>query len=87
LKVNCGLLVQIATSEEGFGIVTGFSTRRSYTEKSAVFAPMPTASVRIATSENPGDFHRPRMAAVTSDISERARRATDVPLKNRPISR
>src|SRR5215831_11369432 len=48
LKFNCGLLVQIATSDEGFGIVTGFSTSLSYTENSDVLEPIPTAMVRMA---------------------------------------
>lgn len=38
LKLSCGLLVQIATSEEGLGSETGFSMSRSNTEKSVVSA-------------------------------------------------
>src|SRR5581483_8828184 len=52
LKFSCGLFVQIATSERASGMLTGLSTRRSYTENNEVFAPMPTAIVRIATNEN-----------------------------------
>ena len=50
LKLSCGLLIQSATSDAGLEIVTGFSTSRSYTENSAVFAPIPTAIVSVATS-------------------------------------
>src|SRR5262249_32285486 len=68
LKFSCGLLVQIATSDEAFGIVTGFSTSRSYTEKSDVLAPMPTAIVRMTTVENPGLLRRARTACLKSDM-------------------
>src|SRR6266513_1635211 len=51
-----GLLSCSVTSCSGSGYGKGFSSTPFTTENSAVFAPMPSASVRIATAVNPGDF-------------------------------
>ena len=51
-----GLLSCSVTSCSGSGYGKGFSSTPFATENSAVFAPMPSASVRIATAANPGDF-------------------------------
>ena len=55
-----GLLSRSSTSCSGSGYGSGFSSTPFTTEKSAVFAPIPSASVRIATAVNPGDFARIR---------------------------
>jgi hypothetical protein len=41
---------------EGFSTGSDRSSTASIKLKIAVFAPMPNASVRMATAENPGDF-------------------------------
>src|SRR5882762_8121641 len=51
-----GLLSCSVTSCSGSGYGSGFSNTPFTTENSAVFAPIPSASVRIATAANPGDF-------------------------------
>ncbi len=65
------LFVQSATRDEGSGTLTGWRISRSYTENKAAFDAMPTASVRIATDENPGVFSSERnpvlMAVMRSD--------------------
>src|SRR5262245_53201092 len=48
------------TSWSGFGNGSGRSSTPSTTLKTAALAPMPTASVRIATLVNPGRWSRPR---------------------------
>jgi hypothetical protein len=50
------------TSRSGFGYASGRSRTLLMTLKIAVFAPMPHASVRIATAVNAGDFFKLRSA-------------------------
>jgi hypothetical protein len=57
-----GLLNQMATSESGSGMATGFRTRRSKMENIAVFAPIATARVRITIVEKPALFRSVRAA-------------------------
>src|SRR5436190_9842579 len=45
---------------------SGLSSAALTTLKMAVLAPMPSASVRTATAENPGDFLSPRIAYAAS---------------------
>src|SRR6267143_721710 len=51
-----GLLSASVTSCSGSGYGSGFSNTPFTTENRAVFAPMPNASVRIATAANTGDL-------------------------------
>ena len=50
-----GLLSLSETSCSGCGNGSGFSSTPFTTENIAVFAPIPSASVRIATIVNPGE--------------------------------
>src|SRR5918996_4586351 len=50
------------TSRSECGNLSGCSTRVSNAENSAVFAPMPSASVITATAVNPGDLRSWRKA-------------------------
>ena len=54
------------TRECGSGYVSGLSRTVLITEKTAVFAPMPTAITRIATTVNAGAFSSERTAKRTS---------------------
>jgi len=51
-----GLLSASVTSCSGSGYGSGFSNTPFTTENRAVFAPMPNASVRMATAANTGDL-------------------------------
>src|SRR5215471_3880385 len=50
------------TSDDGSGYVSGLSKTVLMTEKTAVFAPIPTAITRMATTVNPGAFRNDRTA-------------------------
>src|SRR5215211_1518957 len=62
-------MLPIATSRSGDGKGSGFSNTALTTLKIAVLAPMPSASVRTATRENPGDLRSWRRANFRSFIS------------------
>jgi hypothetical protein len=53
---------QTATSESGSGYASGLISTPLTTLKMAVFAPMPSASVKTATAANVGLRRRPRSA-------------------------
>ena len=56
LPEPCGNVFMNITRRSGSGNGTGFSRTAFTTEKIAAFAPIPTASVRIATIVKPGAF-------------------------------
>ena len=55
-------------SESGYA--RGLNSTASTTEKIAVFAPMPTASVRTTTAANPGARAEPTQGAGPSDLDQ-----------------
>src|ERR671931_992997 len=69
LILSGGLLTQIRTSRSECGNVSGCSTNMLNVLKSAVFAPIPSARVRIAIAVNPGDLWSWRKANFRSFIS------------------
>jgi hypothetical protein len=62
-------LGSMKTSRVGSWYGSGRRTTALMTLKIAVFTPMPTASVRIATAANPGERHRLRRAYLVSCAS------------------
>src|SRR5262249_21383485 len=64
-----GLLTHRRTSRSACGNVSGCSTNVLNALKSAVFAPIPSASVTTATRVNPGDLRSWRKANLRSFIS------------------
>jgi hypothetical protein len=58
--------LQIMTRRSGSAYGSGDSRTARITEKIAVVAPIPSASVRTAAAANPGDRRRPRNAYRTS---------------------
>src|ERR687891_301122 len=59
----------MATSRSGEGKGSGFNNTALTTLKMAVFAPIPSPSVRIATNVNPGDLRSWRKANLRSFMS------------------
>src|SRR6185437_5103687 len=58
----CGPVFANITSDCGSGYLSGFSNTVLMTEKTAVFAPIPTAITRIAMIAKVGDLARERNA-------------------------
>src|SRR4029077_13377463 len=69
LSFFAGLLTHRRTSRSACGNVSGCSTNVLNALKSAVFAPIPSASVTTATRVNPGDLRSWRKANLRSFIS------------------
>src|SRR5580704_5184955 len=66
LSSNEGVLEYTATSRSGSGYGRGFNKTPFTTENSAVFAPIPSASVNTAIAVNPGFFNKTRNPYRTS---------------------
>src|SRR5215469_6944233 len=69
LSFVAGLLTHRRRSRSACGSVSGCSTNLLNALKSAVFAPIPSASVRTATKVNPGDLRSWRKANLRSFMS------------------
>src|SRR5262249_4464255 len=69
----------------GFGNGSGFSSTPLTTEKSALFAPIPSASVRIAAAANPQFFANTRSPYTTSCQKFFMARPHHVPVLHHPV--
>src|SRR5580704_7088901 len=93
LSSNEGVLEYTATSRSGSGYGSGFSNTPFTTENSAVFAPIPSASVSTAIAVNPGFFSRTRNPYRTScqkfvmDHPYHARRRPRLPPRDTRLKR